>query len=92
MRLDHITPKGVKAELIVLLSMKLILCVYVCWFIFVDKLRISFESILQLSKLLVRHHLYADLPGGNSEREPPDTIPTSEVKPFSANDSVGSPM
>jgi len=32
------------------------------------------------------------LPGGNSEREPPDTIPTSEVKQLSANDSVGSPM
>ena len=76
MRLDHITPKWV---IYVGLSL-------------VDKLRISFESILQLSKLLVRHHLYADLPGGNSEREPPDTIPTSEVKPFSANDSVGSPM
>ena len=28
------------------------------------------------------------LPGGQSEREPPDPIPTSEVKPLSADDSV----
>jgi hypothetical protein len=32
------------------------------------------------------------LPGGHGEREPPDTIPNSEVKPFSADDSVGDPM
>ena len=31
------------------------------------------------------------LPGGNSEREPPDPISNSEVKPLSADDSVGSP-
>ncbi len=30
-------------------------------------------------------------PGDNSEWEPPDSIPNSEVKPLSANDSVGSP-
>ena len=29
-----------------------------------------------------------DLPGGHSERAPPDPIPNSEVKPFSADDSV----
>ena len=29
--------------------------------------------------------------GGLSECEPPDPIPNSEVKPFSADDSVGSP-
>lgn len=28
------------------------------------------------------------LPGGNSEREPPDTIPNSEVKPLSADGSA----
>ena len=28
------------------------------------------------------------LPGGNSELEPPDTIPNSEVKRLSADDSV----
>ena len=32
------------------------------------------------------------LPGGNSEREPPDPISNSEVKPLSADDSVGVPM
>ena len=31
------------------------------------------------------------LPGGYSEREPPDPIPNSEVKTLSADDSVGSP-
>ena len=31
------------------------------------------------------------LPGGNSEREPPDPIPNSEVKTFCADGSVGSP-
>ena len=31
------------------------------------------------------------LPGGNSEREPPDSIPNSEVKTLSADGSVGSP-
>ena len=32
-----------------------------------------------------------ELPGGHSECEPPDPIPNSEVKPFSADDSVGPP-
>ncbi len=31
------------------------------------------------------------LPGGHSEREPPDPISNSEVKTFSADASVGSP-
>ena len=31
------------------------------------------------------------LPGGHSEREPPDPIPNSEVKTLSADDSLGSP-
>ena len=31
------------------------------------------------------------MPGGNSEWEPPDPISNSEVKPLSADDSVGSP-
>ena len=31
------------------------------------------------------------LPGGNGEWEPPDSIPNSEVKPLSADDSVGPP-
>ena len=29
--------------------------------------------------------------GDNSERDPPEPIPNSEVKPLSANDSVGFP-
>jgi hypothetical protein len=33
----------------------------------------------------------ASLPGGHSEREPPDSISNSEVKPLSADDSVGFP-
>ena len=32
-----------------------------------------------------------EFPGGNSEREPPDPIPNSEVKTLSADGSVGSP-
>lgn len=31
------------------------------------------------------------LPGGHSEWEPPDTIPNSEVKLLSADDSMGPP-
>ena len=31
------------------------------------------------------------MPGGHSEREPPDPIPNSEVKTFRADDSVGLP-
>ena len=31
------------------------------------------------------------LPDDNSKREPPDPIPNSEVKPFSADGSVGFP-
>ena len=31
------------------------------------------------------------MPGGHSEREPPDPIPNSEVKLLSADDSVGFP-
>lgn len=34
----------------------------------------------------------ASLPGGHSEWGPPDPIPNSEVKLFSADDSVGLPM
>ena len=32
--------------------------------------------------------LPTSLPGGQSKREPPDPIPTSEVKPLSADDSA----
>ena len=35
--------------------------------------------------------IFAGLPGGHSEWEPPETIPNSEVKRNCADDSVGSP-
>ncbi len=35
--------------------------------------------------------IVTSLPGGNSEWEPPDSIPNSEVKTLSADGSVGSP-
>ena len=34
------------------------------------------------------HDDHTSLLGDHSEREPPDPIPNSEVKPLSANDSV----
>ena len=39
----------------------------------------------------VREDVTYGLPGGHSEREPPDPIPNSEVKTLSADDSMGSP-
>ena len=36
----------------------------------------------------VRTKSFTGLPGGNSEREPPDPIPNSEVKTFCADGSV----
>ncbi len=35
--------------------------------------------------------MQSELPDDNSEREPPDSISNSEVKPLSADGSVGSP-
>jgi hypothetical protein len=35
--------------------------------------------------------LNTGLPGGHSKREPLDPIPNSDVKPFSADDSLGFP-
>ena len=43
-------------------------------------------------KLISDPVFHTSLPGGNSECEPPDPIPNSEVKPLSADDSVGVPM
>ena len=43
----------------------------------------------------MRHHTKSEsqtsFPGGNSDLEPPDPIPNSEVKRISADGSVGSP-
>ena len=47
-----------------------------------DVARIAFGAICSD----VRRH--TGLPGGHSEREPPDPIPNSEVKTFSADGSV----
>ncbi len=48
------------------------------------------------SKLLLppdkKEEVSAGLFGDNSEWEPPDSISNSEVKPLSADDSVGFPM
>jgi hypothetical protein len=41
---------------------------------------------------LYRVRATTSLFGDNSEREPPDPIPNSEVKLLSADDSVGVPM
>ena len=58
------------------------------------------ESFFLTGKRLVSEYLekrtltpfsQTGLPGGNSEREPPDPISNSEVKTFSADGSVGSP-
>ena len=55
-----------------------------------------FSGRQKLSKLLLIQGEGFDLhptglPGGNSEREPPDPISNSEVKTLSADGSVGSP-
>lgn len=52
-----------------------------------------------LSKLLFIYHQFSfivtdeacQFPGGNSEWEPPESIPNSEVKTLCADDSLGSP-
>ena len=51
---------------------------------------------LKLPDFEIRWLTYASgfnksFPGGHSELEPPDPIPNSEVKRFSADDSVGPP-
>ncbi len=48
------------------------------------ELRVSGNSNMQSMHL-------TDLPGGNSEWEPPDPFSNSEVKTLSADGSVGSP-
>ena len=40
---------------------------------------------------LLKHFRAESLPDANSIWEPPDSIPNSEVKPDSADDSVGFP-
>ena len=46
----------------------------------------EFDRLLE-----IRASDVTSLPGGHSEVEPPDPIPNSEVKRFSADGSVGSP-
>ena len=45
----------------------------------------------KLTKILQLYLVVTVLPSGDSECEPPDPISNSEVKPLSANDSVGFP-
>jgi hypothetical protein len=42
-------------------------------------------------RILSLNHIVPVLPDDDSEREPPDPISNSEVKPLSADGSVGSP-
>ena len=49
----------------------------------------NFSNSLSTPLLGVRRQ--NGLPGGHSEWEPPDPFPNSEVKPLSADDSVGPP-
>ena len=52
-----------------------------------DILLMHFQFRLSAQKVLRQ----SVLPGGHSECEPPDSIPNSEVKPLSADDSMGFP-
>ena len=52
------------------------------------------QSLYQLFQIRCLRHMSftsTSLPGGNSKVEPPDPIPNSEVKRFSADGSVGLP-
>ena len=49
------------------------------------------DNFSNLEKRVVVRPVFRNrLPGGHSEQEPPDPIPNSEVKLFSADDSVES--
>ena len=76
MRLGHITPKC--------FGVRHVVC---------DTRRKKFELLfIRCLDLLIRLIVTpTGLPGGNSEWEPPDPIPNSEVKTLSADGSVGSP-
>ena len=52
-------------------------------------MRVEFEKNATLRKTTIRSLTL--LPDDHSKREPPDPIPNSEVKPFSADGSVGIP-
>ena len=52
--------------------------------------RQNFSRLLTQFWISIYRYL-TSLPGGNSEWEPPDPIPNSEVKTLSADGSVGSP-
>nr|ADI18281.1 hypothetical protein [uncultured Chromatiales bacterium HF0200_41F04] len=55
--------------------------------------RFKFTLYLCLSTFRFRgRSTLTSLPGDYSERVPPDPISNSEVKPLSADDSVGGPM
>ena len=50
-----------------------------------------YETTKLRFRFKVKEIASTELPGDNSEWEPPETIPNSEVKAFSADDSVRSP-
>ena len=55
--------------------------------------KVYFASLEGLRARRVKNISYNQfLPGDKSKWVPPDPIPNSEVKPFSANDSVGLSM
>ena len=61
---------------------------------FITNKRFSFDLPPYLRDFLAtcsRSVTQASLPGDNRALEPPDSIPNSEVKPDSADDSVGFP-
>ena len=51
----------------------------------------ALDSRYKLIKVSLLGDTVPVMPGEYSEREPPDSISNSEVKTFSADDSVGSP-
>lgn len=75
-RLDHITPSG--------LTLGCVADTYLSAYI-------NFLNFEDRDARIARRDSGTSLPGGNSEWEPPDPIPNSEVKLLSADGSTRSP-
>ena len=52
---------------------------------------ITSKHIILFGRFKLKECIVKELPDGHRALEPPDTISNSEVKPFSADGSVGSP-
>ncbi len=96
MRLDHITPKqfGVRLQVGHIVSGVETATVKIANVITSRSALFGFSDFHSLpTSEFCQYRLRAEasvvLPGGYSECEPPDPIPNSEVKPFSADDSMG---